>query len=161
MGTCFKVSPKIAYNFVEQRSTDADLMPAVVNNISRQSVIAALLLLTAFAMLQGSPPVSDSRHTLFISQWYAGLALIAIAQLMLAVLTCMFVLLHIGPLDAVAGFKFVGDHIRNFGEPLSLIICALFNLIVAGIIWVFGTYGYGLGTVSLLTVAHAIFRTAT
>lgn len=156
------IGPRIGYDMIEQRSTNTDLKEAMRSNMSNQAIVGTLLLTVVWAMLQADPPVTDgvnSYEQLFISQWYEGVLVMSIGQLIIAVMTCSFNVLYLEPLDALASLQFVGDNFSYFGEPLALMICGLFNSITATILWIFGAYGYGLGICACIVFFYCIMRT--
>merc|ERR1719277_2575342 len=113
-------------------------------------------------MMQADPPVVEHSNPytgLFISQWYEGVLLMAIGQLIIAVMTCAFNVLYLEPLDDLAALKFVGDNFLYFGEPLTLMLFSLLNTCVASILWVFGAYGFGMGIVAVFVFAYCVLRT--
>ena len=89
-----------------------------------------------------------------MSQWYEGLVVVSIGLLLISVMTSCLCVLYTEGLDEKACVKFVCDHFSYFGEPLAMMLVALYNAMVATIIWIFGAYGLGVGIVTLVVRAR-------
>jgi hypothetical protein len=157
-----QIAPIIGYDMIENRSVNTSLKETMRTNMSNQAIVGTLLFTVAWAMLQSDPPVTEAVNSyegLFVSQWYEGLLLISTSQLIIGVMTCAFTVLYVEPLDDLAALKFVGDNFIYFGEPLALMLLSFFNTCVATILWVFGSYGFGMGIVAVFVFAYCILRT--
>mmetsp|Transcript_74391 Transcript_74391/g.230738 ORF Transcript_74391/g.230738 Transcript_74391/m.230738 type:complete len:427 (-) Transcript_74391:29-1309(-) len=161
MVACSFLGPKVGYDMIQQRSSTANLRDAMRNNMTNQAVIGALFLTVVWAMAQADPPVTrgmDSFEDFFVCQWYQGFVVSAIGQLLIAIMVCCFNVMYIEPLDEIASMKFVKDNFSYFGEPMALMLAALYNAICATILWVFGAYGFGLGICFSLATAYSMLR---
>lgn len=157
-----QLSPLIGYNMIENRSVDVSLGKAMATNMTNQAIVGTLLLTVAWAMLQADPPVTDgfnSYEGLFVCQWYEGLLLISTSQLIIGVMTCAFTVLYIEPLDDLAALKFTGDNFLYFGEPLALMLFSFANTCIATVLWVYGSYGFGLGITATFIFSYCVLRT--
>ncbi|CAK9112898.1 unnamed protein product [Durusdinium trenchii] len=154
---CAAISPKIGWNMIEQRSNGISLREAMRNNMTNQAVIGALFLTVVWTMAVDQTMAGDDRFS-FICQWYEGFTTLAIGQLLVAVMTCCFNTLYVEPLDDMASLKFVKDNFVYFGEPMALMLAALYNAICATILWVFTVYGIGLGVCFSISAGCAILR---
>ena len=72
---------------------------------------------------------------------YQGLVVLAVTQSALATIITIIWEIHIEPLTGNATVTFVVQNFRYFGLPVQLILLAFFNIIIALVIWIFGTYG--------------------
>eukprot|EP00438_Fugacium_kawagutii_P017145 Skav217508 [mRNA] locus=scaffold1908:375369:378214:- [translate_table: standard] len=156
---CSFMAPKIGWNMIEQRSEGVNLGEAMRNNMTNQGVIGALFLTVVWTMAVDQTMAGDDRFSL-VCQWYEGFSTLAVGQLILAVMTCSFAILYVEPLDDMAALKFVKDNFAFFGEPMALMLAALYNAICATILWVFTVYGVGLGVCFSIVAACAILRMA-
>ena len=154
---CAAIAPKIGWNMIEQRSNGINLREAMRNNMTNQAVIGALFLTVVWTMAVDQTMAGDDRFSL-ICQWYEGFSTLAVGQLIVAVMTCAFITLYLEPLDETASLKFVKDNFVYFGEPLALMLAALYNGLCATILWVFTVYGLGLGVCFSIVVGLAILR---
>ena len=156
---CAFFAPKIGWNMIEQRSNGINLREAMRNNMTNQAVIGALFLTVVWTMAVDQTMAGDDRFSL-ICQWYEGFTTLAVGQLLVAVMTCAFNTLYVEPLDDLASLKFVKDNFAYFGEPMALMLAALYNAVCATILWVFAVYGVGLGVCFSIVAACAILRMA-
>jgi hypothetical protein len=232
----WKLGPLFGWEMIQERSSSVSMREAMRSNMTNVAVVGALLLTVVWAMLQSDPPVSGFPGR-FISQWYAGLLILSVTFLLIAVLTCVSALLYVEPLDNRAALQCVvrpapfaarrtspaaalsmpqpfdslwhirhprrdtyththtdrqaargkytycrtahfhlplacrqqcahphacwqGDNFEYFGEPVAQTMFAMLNCIIATILWVFGTYGMGMGSLSVVFFCWACTRTA-
>ena len=157
---CSKLGPRIGYDMIQERSVDVSLREAMRNNMANQAIIGTLVLAVMWEMSHADPSLTDEGQVTFSSQWYEGLSLISTGQLFISVMTACFNLLYVEPLDDLASLKFVGDNFSYFGEPLALMLVALYNAMIGIIIWVFATYGFGQGIVCTCVMFYVTLRTS-
>jgi len=150
------LAPKIGWDMIVNASEDADLREALKNSMTTQGFIAALFLTVVWAMLQADPIQDDS--TLILSQWYTGLLVLSIALTLIGTLASVTCLLFLEPLTGDAALDMVFNNFMYFGEPLALSGFGFVNSMFATILWVFGKYGSGLGSFSVLCFFYATLR---
>ena len=135
---------------------DADLREALKNSMTTQGFISALFLTVVWAMLQAEAIQGDT--TLIISQWYTGLLSASITLTLIGVMASVTCLLFLEPLTGDAVLDCVYNNFMYFGEPLALSGFAFVNSMFVTILWIFGTYGLGLGVFSTVCFFYGALR---
>jgi len=150
------MAPKIGWDMIADASEDADLREALKNSMTTQGFISALFLTVVWAMLQAEAIQGDT--TLIISQWYTGLLSASITLTLIGVMASVTCLLFLEPLTGDAALDCVYNNFMYFGEPLALSGFAFVNSMFATILWIFGTYGLGLGVFSTVCFFYGALR---
>ena len=151
-----KMAPNIGWHMICEASEGADLREALKNSMTTQGFIAALFVTVVWAMLQADPIQDDTG--LIISQWYTGLLVISIAQTLVGTMASVTCLLFLEPLTGDAALDCVYNNFMYFGEPMALSAFGFVNSMFATILWVFGTYGWGLGAFYVLLFFYGALR---
>lgn len=150
------LAPKIGYDMIQEHSVGCDLREAMKNNMTNQGVVSALFLTVVWAMLQADVLWDDADRVL--AQWYNALLVISIALTILGACISSMCLMYVEPLDQKAALQCVGDNFMYFGEPMACCSFGFINAVLATVLWVFGQYGLGAGTVSVIIFFYTITR---
>ena len=115
--------------------------------------------------------IYQSAHRLYSAHTihrYQGLVVLGVAQSALATIITLIFKIHLEPLTGKAAVAFAIQNFRYFGLPVQLILLAFFNIIIALVIWIFGTYGLiaglfvsvasGFGMWCVLFIWFSVFR---
>lgn len=155
-----QVSMGVAADMIQERSAGMDMREAMRTNMTNTAIVAALFLTIVIAMLQADPPFDggDESPYRFLSQWYMVLLLISTVYCLNAAIMCSLCLMYLEPLNTSAALVFLKDNLLYFGEPLTQTAFAVFNLVGALLIWIFGRYGNRIGALSSAVVAYVVLR---